>query len=364
MTMKFKARCLLQVLIGLSLFVAWFSTTALRAAEADGSSQATLQSQLQKIAREQRTAPPRQASAPTRAPTTAPTKARNTMAPQVQVLSPSGRAVAANPQSQGANSVSTGKDLGQDAFAATLRQMMPMTPEQIKMLHRVYNAARMASAYGVNTPPKPTASSKSVDLSPGATPPVIRLASGYISSLVFVDATGAPWPIKAYDLGDSRAYNIQWDKQGNTLMLQAITQYKAANLAVMLKGCDTPVMLTLIPAQQQVDYRVDLRIPRMGPNAKLGQIQALPAAVSPILLSVLDGLKPVGGRLVDTVGGEAQTWLVGEQMYVRTPLTVISPGWVSMVSSADGMHAYLLPKASVVLATDHGKMVQLKLEGF
>ena len=43
---------------------------------------------------------------------------------------------------------------------------------------------------------------------PGATPPAIRLAQGYVSSLVFVDSTGAPWPIASFDIGDPKG--CQW----------------------------------------------------------------------------------------------------------------------------------------------------------
>lgn len=258
---------------------------------------------------------------------------------------------------------SVGHSIDQNAFAGTLRNLMPMTPSQIQTLRAMYNASREASAYGVVTPPKPMASSRPVDLSPGATPPVVRLSSGYITSLVFVDATGAPWPVKAYDLGNTKAYDIAWDKKGNTLMVQAITDYKPANLAVMLQGLDTPVMITLIPAQQVVDYRVDMRVPRMGPKAK-DDMLALPSTSSPLLLGVLDGIQPSASAALQVSGGPALAWLRDGHVFMRTPLTVISPGWVSMVSSADGTHAYLLPRASVVLATDHGKTVQLRLKGF
>lgn len=322
-------------------------------AEEASSAQLTLQQQLAKLAAQRKAKdalPPSDQAAATAAASS----------PTANASAPPDGGWAANP-SHGMDSV--GHSIDQNAFAGTLRNLMPMTPAQIKTLRSMYNASREASAYGVITPPKPLASSRPVDLSPGATPPVVRLSSGYITSLVFVDATGAPWPVKAYDLGNTKAYNIAWDKKGNTLMVQAITQYKPANLAVMLHGLDTPVMITLIPAQQVVDYRVDMRVPRMGPNAKANML-ALPSASSPMLLGVLDGIQPPASAALQVVGGPAQAWLRDGQVFMRTSLTVISPGWVSMVSSADGTHAYMLPRASVILATDHGKTVQLRLKGF
>ena len=159
-------------------------------------------------------------------------------------------------------------DVSQEAFAKTARQMMPLTPEQIKTLRYLFDQSQKAAAADPgDKPPKPTSSSVMVNLSPGSAPPVIRLRAGYITSLVFLDATGEPWPIQAYDLGNPKSFNIRWDQKSNTLMVQAMESYQAGNLAVMLKDHNTPVMITLMPGQQEVDYRVDLRLPGLGPNA-------------------------------------------------------------------------------------------------
>ena len=212
-------------------------------------------------------------------------------------------------------------------------------------------------------PPKPTASSKVVDLSPGATPPVIRLASGYISSLVFLDATGAPWPIKAYDVGDPSSYNIQWDKKSSTIMVQAITDYKGGNLAVVMEGLSTPVMLTLLPGQKAVDYRVDVQLPLAGPHAKHTR-SLVDLSDNASLLAVLDGVPPKGGRELTVNGADAQVWLAGNTMYLRSRMTLLSPAWVGKMSSADGTYAYQLPATPVVLASQNGQTVKLTLEGY
>lgn len=324
-------------------------------AQADGATE-PLQQQIARLSNQQSAS-----TGPSASPVSSGRSTANLL-PTMSVSKPP--SVGAPPTSANGGAASVGQTIGQDAFAATLRSMMPMTPDQIRTLRLAYDAAHKAAVYGYGAPPKPVATSRAVDLSPGATPPVIRLAAGYITSLVLVDATGAPWPIKAFDLGNPTAYDIQWDnKGGNALMIQALKGFRPANLAVMLKGFDTPIMITLMPAQQMVDYRVDMRIPHMGPNAQQ-QLLQLPQAADPMLLNVLDGIKPVGSTALAVTGGRAQAWLSRNQVYMRTPLTVISPGWTSMMSSADGTHVYLLPKASMVLAIDRGKMVQLLLKGF
>ncbi|MDP1602317.1 MAG: DotH/IcmK family type IV secretion protein [Legionella sp.] len=250
------------------------------------------------------------------------------------------------------------------AFEGVTRQMFPLTPEQIIRLKQMYNTSEFANASTAGTPPKPTATSQFVNLSPGSTPPVIRLSQGFVSSLVFLDSTGAPWPISAYDLGDPSSFNIQWDKTSNTLMIQALKLYNYGNLAVRLKGLNTPVMLTLIPGQKAVDYRVDLRVQGYGPEAITAPTgEGLPPSASDILLHVLDGVPPPGSQRLTVSGGDARAWILNDMMYVRTNLTILSPGWIGSMTSADGMHAYELQKSPVLLVSWHGKVMQLKVEG-
>lgn len=250
------------------------------------------------------------------------------------------------------------------AFDSVLSSKYPLTPEQIVRLRQIYESTEFAVFSPAGTPPKPTATSQFVNLSPGSTPPVIRLSQGFVSSLVFLDSTGAPWPISAYDLGDPASFNIQWDKLSNTLMIQAIKLYNYGNLAVRLRGLNTPVMLTLIPGQKAVDYRVDLRVQGLGPNASnMPMEEGLPPSANDLLLHVLDGVPPPGSQRLVISGGDARGWLLNEKMYVRTNLTILSPAWLGSMTSADGTHAYEMQKSPVLLVSWHGKVMQLKVEG-
>ena len=250
------------------------------------------------------------------------------------------------------------------AFNGVAEQLFPLSPDELIKVKQQYHTNEYAQESPVGTPPKPTATSQFVNLSPGSTPPVIRLSQGFVSSLVFLDSTGAPWPISAYDLGDPTAFNIQWDKTSNTLMIQASKLYTYGNLAVRLRGLNTPVMLTLIPGQKAVDYRVDLRVQGYGPNAKsMPMEEGIPPAASDILLHVLDGVPPDGSSRLVVSGGDARAWLLNDKMFVRTSLTILSPGWIGSMTSADGTHAYEMQKSPVLLVSWHGKVMQLKVEG-
>lgn len=275
-------------------------------------------------------------------------------------------AVTSMPQAQAsAAGAKKQADLYDTAFSGVVGDMLPMSPAQISKLKEVFIDTQLAVATPPGNPPKPTTSSVLVNLSPQATAPVIRLSAGYLTSLVFIDATGQPWPIAAYSVGDPGAFNIQWDRKSNNLIVQSSTFYKRSNLAVMLKDLNTPVMITLLSGQQAVDYRVDLRVPGIGPNAVYVQ-NGIPDAINPILFDVLNGVTPKGSKeLKVTGGGITQAWLLNKKMYLRTDLTVTSPGWQSTMSSADGTHAYQLQPVPVILALQHGKdkTIRLMVEG-
>jgi intracellular multiplication protein IcmK len=274
--------------------------------------------------------------------------------------------IPANPNVSVGNAASMGDtSTSQQAFLQTVRNMMPLTPDQIRALRYLFDKSQQAAAEYPGTPPRPTSSTVMVDLSPGASPPVVRLRAGYVTSLDFLDSTGQPWPIVAYDVGNPGAFNIapnQPDGKSNTILVEAMDQYKSGNLAVMLKGESTPIMITLLPGQRAVDYRVDLRLPGLGPNAKT-QFDGLPNTENAQLINFLDGVPPQSAVALMVEGGPCQAWLYGKKLYVRTQLTIISPSWTATMSSPDGTHVYEMMKTPVVLASQHGQIVQLTMKG-
>ena len=252
------------------------------------------------------------------------------------------------------------------AFEALMTQNMPMSPEQIVRMRQRIDLSQRASAITPNIPPKAVSSTIMINLAPGATPPAVRLSQGYVSSLVFVDSTGTPWPIAAFDIGNPKTVNMQWDGKSNILLIQAITPYISGDIVVRLVGLPTPITLELVSGQRVVDYRVDVHVSGIGPNTKeLPLGTNLPNSANQLLLGVLDGVAPAGSRSLNVAGdANTQVWMLGDRLYLRTRFTVLSPGWVGKMVSPDGMTAYELPKTSSVLVSRYGEPVQLKIEGF
>ena len=110
-----------------------------------------------------------------------------------------------------------------------------------------------------------------------------------------------------------------------------------------------------------------LRQLRPGPLAKTPLIQygglKAVAGRDDNMTGFLDGTPPKHAVRLKVTGADGRTtaWKVSEQMYLRMPLTLLSPGWDSSVSSADGMNVYALNHAPVILLSDEGRMVRAQI---
>lgn len=240
------------------------------------------------------------------------------------------------------------------AFDDLMDEMYPLSPEQILEMRDRHEDSKRAESTAFMSPPKPTITSELVKLSPGATPPVIRLAQGFVSTLVFLDSTGAPWPIQSYNIGDPQSFNLQWNRVDNVISIQSKALFRYGNLVVRLENLDTPVVVTLLPGQQHVDYRRELRVQGFGPKANPVTGDSYPDKENSVLLGVLDGVPPVGSVGIESTDSSVEAWAQGGRMFIRTRNKILSPAWMSSVRSADGMYAYEMNKTTTLLISRKG----------
>jgi len=259
------------------------------------------------------------------------------------------------------------KAVQNEAFQKLMRSTAPMRPDQIRQLHSAIQDSKRVVANPSKDPAKGTSNTIIVDVSPGASAPVIRLARGYVTAVRFLDATGQPWPIKAYAIGNGSLFDVHWDQKGNTLFMSSTSDYQKSNMMVQLRGLSAPVMLNLIPGQAAMDFRDDLRINAMGPNALTESDMSIPNAADQTLSTVLNGIQPkntkqVGTSLMGTTAFEAKD---KSALFLRLPsdMTLLSPAWVSRLSSDDGVQAYKVPLASTIVVMQRGKISQFTVAG-
>ena len=240
--------------------------------------------------------------------------------------------------------------------------VMPLTPEQILELKTLLDKSRRAANTHVGTPPKPTSGSVQVDMSPGSPPPVVRLAPGHVTTLSFVDLTGSPWPITSIINGDPKSFDIKTpETDSNTATIAAMGWYSVGNAAVMLKGLSAPISVTLVGGQKEVDYRLDMRIPRRGPNALAQQtVSGTSPGQNPDFLNILDGVAPSSATPLK-VDGEGSAWMLNGAVVYRTRYPMISPAWTSKVQSSDGTVVYEIPFTPVLLISVGGSIKEVRV---
>lgn len=251
------------------------------------------------------------------------------------------------------------------AFNAAITGLLPMRSGEIRTMLEKFDETQQAVEVPIYPYPKPETVVQTVSLDPGAQPPEIKLAVGHVATLTVVDVTGAPWPIQ--DISWAGNFEIiNPETGGNILRITPMTEFAYGNMSMRLLKLNTPITFVLKTHRDSIHYRFDARVPEYGPFANVPIIEgggfSLVAGDS-ILGAILDGVPPDGAaRLdVDGVDGRTSAYKYEETTYVRTPLTLLSPGWSGSVSSADGMNVYAMKNAPVLLLSDKGRMVRARL---
>ena len=255
----------------------------------------------------------------------------------------------------------------EEAYGIAIDTMFPLKPEEIRRFMEIYDENRQAIDTIMYNSPKPEVGMKTLSLDPGHIPDTIDVAMGHVTTVSIVDVTGEPWPIK--DLTWAGDFEIIRPGQGeNIFRITPTTHFARGNMSLRLVGLNTPVVISMNTRRDKVFYRLDLRIPEYGPEANAPLINSslsisAGGAAGATLATILDGLPPESADRLVVTGTDARTkaYKVDGLTYVRTPLTLLSPGWNSSVKSGDGMNVYELNSAPILLLSDGGKMVRASL---
>lgn len=251
-------------------------------------------------------------------------------------------------------------------FEAIMVQTLGLTPEQIRNLRREQEARKKAASETPTTPPKPVTSSVQASASPGSVAPVIRLFTGFSSAITFVDSTGALWPVENYSVGNSGLFEVKRmdGETGSMLTVIPLGSYAQGNMIVYLKGLSAPIAVSFIAGQREVDFRTDVRVQGLGPNAQVS-VGGLPASANNALLSLLEGVAPSGAKELRLSGGQGKAWLAKNgRMFLRTSNSVISPGWIGSMRSPDGTNVYEMMPANSIRILREGQIQTIGIEGW
>lgn len=250
------------------------------------------------------------------------------------------------------------------AYEQAKKSVLPMENYEIRDVLGRLKDTQEAIQTPVRPAPKPSNTIETISTDPSATPKIIRLATGNVTTLNIVDITGEPWPI--VDLGFGGAFDIKPPEAGgHVIRITPLKDFARGNLVIRLLKMTTPITFTLQSGGDTVNYRFDARIPDYGPNAKMPLIgRGIDTeAGDKTTTAFLEGVPPKGADKLAVAGIDERTsaYKYGGTLYVRTPLTLISPAWQGSATSSDGMNVYQLTDAPVLLLSDKGELVRAQI---
>ncbi|EBW3289950.1 conjugal transfer protein TraN, partial [Salmonella enterica subsp. enterica serovar Typhimurium] len=218
----------------------------------------------------------------------------------------------------------------------------------------------------------PRISSLTVNLSPGASLPLVRTALHNVSVVTFTDVNGSPWPQSdpPYNAAPGH-FDVQFN--GNMVSVTPLRAWAAGNVTVYLKGLSVPVILNITSGEtdtttlsQEIDSRLDLRIPRQGPASPVVSIPSEKIALHDATLQAfLDGVPPddpairrlkFSGNVPDTT-----IWQHGDDLLVRSR-AMLRDEFEQTLASADGTRLWKLPVTPLLTFSVNGQSVHVTPE--
>ncbi|MGH1403881.1 MAG: DotH/IcmK family type IV secretion protein [Alphaproteobacteria bacterium] len=253
-----------------------------------------------------------------------------------------------------------------EAFQKALNKLMPLKPDEIRTLLEHYDRTVESTELPVHPYPRPELVVQNISLDPGVTPLAVKMSWGYVTTLSFLDSSGQPWPIEEISwVGNFTIQESGVHAHNHVLRISPEAKLAHGNISIRLLGLNAPVIMTFETSRDVVHYRFDAVVPKRGPGAKTPLIDrgvSLTAGDADMSIA-LGGVVPEDADVLDVSGvdGRTSAYVYNGLTYVRTPLTLLSPGWHSSVTSADGTRVYALDESPVILLSDRGRMVRAHL---
>ncbi|AOX18425.1 DotH/IcmK family type IV secretion protein [Kozakia baliensis] len=274
------------------------------------------------------------------------------------------------------------------------REAIPFTPETIMRLGtRFKDVSRAQEAVQTEMATPNVRPAIRVSFQPGQQTSIIFTTKGYPTALSFVDSTGQPWPIAWNQNGNSAnasggtncnsgqgdgkvgapavqtsGFYVCVPYQGsNTISIQPVSLQPRGGLLVTLKDAPKPISFLLIAGRGSYDDNLTVRVAGSGPNAKV-QIDTRPGAPAtgePFMNAMLSGIAPAAATPLSVDGvspDDVRAWKIGNEMYLRTRLVLMTPAWDSSEHGEGGTTIYAFHETPYVLLSDAGRTISASIK--
>lgn len=258
--------------------------------------------------------------------------------------------------------------LAQRLYELSVQEQMPLQDEQIRQF--IERMGQTAEAMRPASPPQMRSRTERLILRPGSEAPVIQLVPGYVSTLTFADATGAPWPLTSVSNGNAKWFHVVQPElpDGNMLTISPLARHADSNITVTLANETLPVIVRLRTDDRQegaqTDSLVSMQIAKRGPKAAEpvvgGRVESV---VTPTMLAFLDGVPPTGAKtlVINPAKPDVDLWLFEGRYFLRSRYEAVWPAWSDMVSGAGGFRVYQIPPVPSFILSVNGRTETLSI---
>ena len=247
-----------------------------------------------------------------------------------------------------------------------IRQGMPLTAEQIEKTLRLIAVYRETVERASRPAPDLRSREVALSLDAGQPAPVVAIQMGYTTGVVFIDATGEPWPVSAL-LVDEAFGPTEGDAGGHVVYVTPTKRFLHGNAIVELADLSTPVVLEFADGKGVVDSRLLVRIPRAGPNADPIVIERTDefGPSDPTISAFLQGLAPAEASRVEIRGGNRRdrAWRLNDSIYLRTAKMLLAPQAQAFERGANGDTVYRLANTPYAVVSLEGTRMRLEFGG-
>lgn len=254
--------------------------------------------------------------------------------------------------------------LREQAKQVQLHQMMmeamPLTADTIRSLKGNAEDVRGAVKGPVSGMPTQKMSMHILEVEENK-PITLQVAPRFVSSVVFTDQSGNPWPITDIVVADSTAFDARAISEHKNTMTVSMKQLVGqSNMLVSLEGMSMPILFTLNSNAHEVDGRLDIRIPKVLPGNEeafmaIDDFARTPETDSSVISKIMHGDSPAGSVVYKLDGAKGHIYEYNKEYYLRTPHRLISPAWKGGEKSPSGMRVYRIPRMKRLLMAVDGQ---------
>ena len=202
----------------------------------------------------------------------------------------------------------------------------------------------------------------------------VKVLAGYAVAISFLDLDGLPWAVRNVVVGDGDAFGVERLSDG-VLAVEILKDFSESNALVELEGLGKVLVLRLVGSEKEVDARLEIQLPRVGPGSQVAVVpgaQTAAEGAGALLYQVLDRPHSVDGSRVFSLRGEgraagrvaAQSVAVHAdgRLLLRTRAALVSPAPVrSLGSPSGGTVVHEIPEVGRLLFAEGGELVALSL---